>query len=286
MSDTTDAQTELETLKARLAEAEGQLADLEDALTVAVEHGDIIEQQLVKANEQLQSEISNREDAQRRLQALVQAVSAQKDDLEIIIGTLIDHGDSVDDQMWKELLASETRGSTDALTGLGNRRAFDDHFIEQFGTCVRHGWPLTLLMCDVDDFKQYNDTYGHAQGDDCLKRVAQAIGAHASRAADLAVRYGGEEFAVVLPETDADGARKIATDIVEAVRALNIAHAKSRVADVVTISVGARTIRPERGDEPRTLLVQADHLLYRAKQLGRDQACFEDDVISEVGEGI
>ena len=276
-------QAEIRALQQALKDQEQAHADLEDALTVAVEHGDIIERQLVLANEQLQAEISQREDAQRRLQALVDAVSEQKDDLEIIIGTLIDHGDSMDDQMWKELLASELRGSTDPLTGLANRRLFDDHLNEHYLSCARHGWPMTLMMCDVDFFKQFNDTYGHAEGDECLKKVASVIKKHASRTSDLAVRYGGEEFAVVLPETDDGGAQTIADRIVSDIRGLGLIHSGSKVADHVTMSVGCLTVWPERGGDPKTMVVQADQLLYRAKQTGRNQAIF-DDLSAEPGE--
>lgn len=249
------------------------MADLEMALTVAVEHGDIIESQLVEANDQLQQEIASREVAQRRLQNLVAAIREQKNDLEIIVGTLIDHGDSMDDQLWEQLVESEQRGVTDALTGLANRRLFDDHFIEHFKTCARHQRPFSLLMCDIDYFKQYNDTYGHSEGDECLKKIAATLKTFAHRTSDLAARYGGEEFSIILPETDIKGAQVVAEKVVKDIEALGLPHEGSQVASVITISVGYMSVVPQPNDDPRSLIIQTDHNLYRAKQLGRNRAC-------------
>lgn len=273
-------------LKEQLKTLQLERDDLEMALNIAVEHGDTIESELVTANGQLQKEISQREETQRRLQALIEAIHQQKDDLEIIVGTLVEHGDSVDQHMWESLLNSEKRGATDPLTGLANRRNFDTHLFDQIRSCARHDKPLTLLMCDIDFFKQFNDTYGHPAGDECLRKVAAVIGAKAKRASDLAVRYGGEEFAIVMGECDANSAKNIADAIVSEVRALGVAHKTSQAADVVTISVGYLTLCPSPTEDSTALVTKADHFLYRAKQLGRDQAFTEPPVPKAQGEQL
>lgn len=270
-----DLELENAELRRKLTDMQHLISDLEKALSIAVEHGDIIEQQLLEANDQLQTEINERAASQRRLRELVDAIDQQKLDLEIIVGTLIEHGDSVDQQMWKDLLASEMRGAMDALTGLHNRHAFDDHLLEHFNSCARHARPLSLLMIDVDFFKSFNDLYGHAEGDECLKQVASVLMRYASRAADMAARYGGEEFSIILPETDAEGAHALAKSIVDEIRTLGIRHQGSKIGGVVTASIGCKTLIPKTDQAPRALIVETDHLLYRAKQLGRDQACAE-----------
>jgi two-component system chemotaxis family response regulator WspR len=130
--------------------------------------------------------------------------------------------------------------------------------------------PLSLLMCDIDFFKKYNDAYGHLEGDSCLKSVAEAIDNSCKRPADLAARYGGEEFAVVLPDTDIDGAKLVAESIREAVNKLNIDHYDSPEGHV-TLSIGASTLIPVHGGEARALVQRADAALYRAKTMGRNR---------------
>lgn len=160
---------------------------------------------------------------------------------------------------------------TDGLTGVLNRRALDDVCAREFRRSQRNGWPLAFILADVDHFKLYNDHYGHQAGDDCLKQVARAIEASMARAGDAAARFGGEEFACVLPETDEAGALKVATQIQTAVAALKIEHAQSKTAAYVSISIGvALTSDPDTRDAA-ALVKHADAALYQAKAQGRDR---------------
>ncbi len=167
------------------------------------------------------------------------------------------------------LLAQRELAATDALTGIPNRRSFDDTIEREWERCARARAPLSLLMIDIDHFKLFNDTYGHVLGDDCLRRVARAIAACATRPGDSTARYGGEEFAVVLPETDAEGAAGVARGILLGVRALEIEHRASSFG-IVTISIGIATLVPVASDVP-TIVALADSGLYRAKQDGRNR---------------
>jgi diguanylate cyclase (GGDEF)-like protein len=160
---------------------------------------------------------------------------------------------------------------SDPLTGLANRRHFDDVKDTEFRRAQRLGQPLSVLLCDVDHFKRYNDTYGHAQGDDCLKLVADTLKQTFSRAGELPARIGGEEFAVLLPGSDTAQALSAAERLRQALVALSIPHAGSQVASHVTLSVGVAQFDPATMDRFETLLHQADKALYRAKSLGRNQ---------------
>jgi diguanylate cyclase (GGDEF)-like protein len=161
----------------------------------------------------------------------------------------------------------------DGLTQLANRRRFDAYLADQWAGHQRSGAPLGLLLCDIDQFKSYNDALGHQAGDDCLRRVAGAIRQAARRGGDLSARYGGEEFAVVLPQTAAEGVQAIAAEVLERVRALALAHPGSTVAPEVSISIGVVWASNETGiTSPEQLLAQADAALYRAKQNGRNRA--------------
>ncbi len=187
----------------------------------------------------------------------------------------------------------------DPLTGLPNRRALDERVALEWRRTARHAQPLGLLMIDIDHFKRYNDHYGHTRGDQCLLRVARALGATAARAGDLVARYGGEEFAVLLPGNDLTGALGVAGKVLDAVRSLAIPHECSATAPHVTLSIGAASLQPvirrdggappERapelvaGEQPepglylaRDLFDRADRALYAAKDSGRDRVCFGD----------
>lgn len=163
---------------------------------------------------------------------------------------------------------------TDALTGLNNRRALDNRLDEEWRRAMRKNRQLSILFIDIDRFKLFNDEYGHAVGDDVLRRVAQAIGGQARRAQDMAARYGGEEFAVVLPDTDAQEAARIAERVRHAVQGLRIAHAKSE-AGAVTVSVGCATVTAKAAVErgAQQLLEAADAQLLIAKASGRNRVC-------------
>jgi diguanylate cyclase (GGDEF)-like protein len=170
------------------------------------------------------------------------------------------------------------KADLDGMTGIANRRRFEEALALERSRAMRTGQPLSLVMLDVDFFKKFNDTYGHVAGDDCLRRVATAIGDSLVRPSDLAARYGGEEFVVLLPATHARGAQRVAERIREAVMAAAIAHA-GNPPGIVTISAGVSSMRfrPEEDADPTLLVERADALLYRAKQAGRNQVCGDDE---------
>ena len=161
----------------------------------------------------------------------------------------------------------------DGLTGVHNRRHFDEHLAAEWSRCQRNQTPLSVVLLDVDLFKRYNDRYGHQAGDDCLRRVAVALKAGIRRPGDLAARYGGEEFVCLLPDTALPGALSLAAQLGAAVQALQIPHADSTVAPVVTVSLGVCSQPAGSPGSPAALLRGADEQLYRAKTLGRNQAC-------------
>jgi diguanylate cyclase (GGDEF)-like protein/PAS domain S-box-containing protein len=159
----------------------------------------------------------------------------------------------------------------DGLTGVANRRLFDQAMNSEWFRSMRDRQPLSLIVLDIDHFKQYNDHYGHLAGDDCLTRVAQALNKIPLRSTDLFARYGGEEFVLLLPKADRDSAIEIAEKCRKVAQELAIPHEKSGTSDVVTISLGVVTVIPAQGVEPASLFEEADRLLYRAKELGRNR---------------
>jgi len=162
----------------------------------------------------------------------------------------------------------------DGLTQVANRRHFDASLNKAWQILVREQLPLSLLLCDVDFFKLYNDTKGHQAGDECLQQVAQAMKNTAKRPADLVARYGGEEFAVILPNTNGEGALKVAEKIRLSIKALAISHPKSSISEYVTLSLGASSTIPSPEDSPEQLIAAADQGLYQAKESGRDRTVF------------
>jgi len=171
-------------------------------------------------------------------------------------------------QLQKELEALSYR---DALTGIANRRMFDRILDVEWGKARALGEPLSLVIVDIDFFKQYNDRYGHPQGDACLKEVARVLDRAAARTRDLCARMGGEEFALVLPATDEAAALAVAQRCVKQLARAALPHAASSVADVVTCSMGVATIVPGSQDTPGALIDLADTRLYRAKAAGRNR---------------
>jgi diguanylate cyclase (GGDEF)-like protein len=159
----------------------------------------------------------------------------------------------------------------DGLTHIPNRRQFDERLLQEWQRMSRQGAPLSIVLCDVDFFKQFNDTYGHQIGDECLQYIAKAIADSARRAGDLAARYGGEEFVAILPDTDASGAQAVARSIQTRVKTLAIPHVSSLISDRVTLSMGVATIVPSKSTTPAQLMAAVDRALYRAKVSGRDR---------------
>lgn len=171
--------------------------------------------------------------------------------------------------------------TTDGLTGLANRRAFDERLAEEWARARRDGTQLSLLLIDVDHFKKFNDHYGHLAGDGCLRALGRILSAHAKRPADLAARYGGEEFAVLLPNTDPDGCAEVSEGIRRALHELAMLHAQNPPSRLVTASVGAATSLPSQTTTDCSMLVAAaDRALYAAKDSGRDRLVMSGQVVS------
>ncbi|MCG8910165.1 MULTISPECIES: PleD family two-component system response regulator [Pseudomonas] len=161
--------------------------------------------------------------------------------------------------------------NSDGLTGLSNRRHFDEYLEMEWRRCLREQTQLSILLVDVDHFKAYNDTFGHVQGDEALRQVAGALRASASRPSDLPARYGGEEFVMVLPNTSPGGARLLAEKLRRSVQELNIRHELPSPGSPLTVSVGVATLIPQAGQTCRQLIELADQALYNAKHGGRNQ---------------
>lgn len=164
----------------------------------------------------------------------------------------------------------EALSYTDGLTGIANRRMFDSRLALEWDNARRNRQPLSLILLDIDYFKQYNDHYGHIQGDECLKEVAEAATAAATRAKDFVARFGGEEFVLVLPETDAQAVKKVAERCRHLIFKKQIPHASSLAGQVLTVSIGAGTIIPTADETPLAFVEAVDRQLYKAKQNGRN----------------
>ncbi|MCM0649075.1 diguanylate cyclase [Clostridium swellfunianum] len=159
----------------------------------------------------------------------------------------------------------------DGLTGLNNRRSFDEYLEKEWKRSYREGKPISLILIDIDYFKRYNDTYGHQYGDAALKKVASEIDNLLMRPGDFAARYGGEEFAVILPNTDESGAEYIAEILRTGIKSLKIPNKSSKVDNFITISLGVTTMIPRKHSNLNELIGKADKALYMAKQQGRDR---------------
>jgi diguanylate cyclase (GGDEF)-like protein len=160
---------------------------------------------------------------------------------------------------------------TDGLTGVSNRRAFDEALDREWRRCARSGVPCSLILVDIDHFKLYNDSYGHQAGDACLQEVSAALGRAARRPQDTVARYGGEEFAILLPTEGLSGAEEVAKKVLAEIDLLDIAHRASSVGPKVTVSMGLASMTPRGAAEAAQLIKAADALLYKAKSEGRNR---------------
>lgn len=167
----------------------------------------------------------------------------------------------------------------DGLTGIPNRRHFDEYMGKEWGRCAREQIPLSLILCDIDHFKAYNDQYGHLMGDNCLRKVASILSEYARRGGDMAARYGGEEFAIVLPNTNKENATLLAEQIQQAIQDQAIEHQSSATDNIITVSFGVATIIPNREILSPILIAMADKALYEAKQSGRNRVITMDPEI-------
>ncbi|MFO7594221.1 MAG: sensor domain-containing diguanylate cyclase [Pseudomonadota bacterium] len=182
------------------------------------------------------------------------------------------------EQIQHDINELERYSNLDGLTGLSNRRYFEQRLQEEWSRSTRQQVPIALLFIDIDYFKRYNDHYGHLQGDDCLRRVAAAIQHAVKRDIDVAARYGGEEFVIMLPETDISGAEQVARELQKAIRKLHIEHSGSNVEPFITLSIGIASQIPSFPDKADVLLKSADAALYQAKGHGRN--CIEKFPVS------
>jgi diguanylate cyclase (GGDEF)-like protein len=179
------------------------------------------------------------------------------------------------DKKLKELNTElELLSNTDMLTNLANRRYFEKYFSQQWNLMHRLDKPISLIICDIDYFKQYNDTYGHQDGDNCLSLVSKEILNTIKRESDLVARYGGEEFAIIMPDTNNESAIKITQNLLKNIKDLNIAHKKSDIDAIVTISCGVKTIIPSKENSIKEFIQNTDVLLYKAKENGRNRMEF------------
>jgi diguanylate cyclase (GGDEF)-like protein len=163
--------------------------------------------------------------------------------------------------------------NVDSLTGVANRRRFDGYLVHFWQLLSEQKSPLSLILCDIDYFKRYNDLYGHLAGDSCLQTVARTIQQTVKRPQDLLARYGGEEFAIILPHTDASGAAYLARSIQQAIDRLQLNHAGSEIGDRITMSLGICTHIPHQDIDCNLLVFAADRALYQAKKNGRNTYC-------------
>lgn len=206
------------------------------------------------------------------LRDVVHVVRNEEGATEALIGFMFDISERkrAEEEVLRLQRELEDLSFKDGLTGIANRRRFDAHLEIEWAAARRTKKPLSLVMIDIDFFKQFNDAYGHVKGDECLKRVAEALRQATNRPRDVVARYGGEEFMLALPETDEKGAAHIAQLCRAAVHEAAIPHATSTVANMVTISAGVGTFVPA-GDEPAVGFVElVDRRLYDAKRAGRN----------------
>ncbi len=265
---------EIEKLRQEISRLNQDIRDLQISLSTTAEHGDLIEAQLYETNLKLQEEVVVRQRAEATLNALFEIISKERDDLEIIVQTIVEHGDVVDNQWYQKLREATRLANFDSLTQIANRLKFDGHLTKQWKQMMREQSSLSILLCDIDYFKQYNDTYGHVMGDGCLKKVARALNETLSRPTDLVARYGGEEFAAVLPQTGEEGALRVAERMQMAIAHLKIPHASSSINPYITVSIGMASTIPQPQRSPASLIDEADQFLYRAKQQGRNRIVY------------
>lgn len=194
--------------------------------------------------------------------------------------------ESLATQLKKEKETAEKISLTDGMTGLSNRRYLDDQIILEYFRMKRTGQLLSIIMLDVDFFKLYNDTYGHLQGDECLKNIAKVIKNSVKRATDITARYGGEEFVVLLPDTNDSGAATVAERIRQNVELLKMEHISSKIAPIVTVSIGIATFNKYSDISPEMMIQKADEALYNAKNTGRNRVIKNFNIVDKKEENF
>lgn len=207
------------------------------------------------------------------LRDVVHVLRNDSGDVEALVGFMFDISErkKTEDELVALQQKLEEYSYKDGLTGVANRRMFDTVMNENWGHAIRNQSPLSVILIDIDKFKQYNDLHGHLQGDECLKRIASLLDKTAQRPRDFVARFGGEEFIIVLPETDTEAAIKVADRFRQLLLREQIPHGDSALSELVTVSMGIGTITPARGDSISQFLDQVDQRLYKAKRDGRDR---------------
>jgi diguanylate cyclase (GGDEF)-like protein len=251
------------------------LSDSQNALLTSNEHGDLLQDHLRRLTMSLTAEIHERQKTDDKLQSLLDVAMRERGDLEVLVQILMDEGDSYAEEGEKARI--------DGLTGIPNRRRLDEFLLKEWDRHKKLQQPLSFLLCDVDNFKSFNDLYGHQAGDECLQTIARAI-TTCLRSDDLVARYGGEEFAMVLPHTPHQRAVQIAERVRAAVFATAIPHSASKVCGQVTLSIGVacQNLQPQDASCARTLVEESDRNLYLAKRLGRNRV--ETTTVDNKGE--
>lgn len=204
---------------------------------------------------------------------VVHVVRNAQGDVEALIGFMFDISERKKTE--QELTALQKKleeySFKDGLTGIANRRMFDNVLDDAWYQALRNSQPLSVILLDIDHFKQYNDLHGHLEGDDCLKRIAALLEGTIKRSRDFVARFGGEEFVVILPETDAESAVKIGQRLQDQLFREQLPHAAPDASKWVTVSMGIGTLTPTRDDAPRDFLNLIDQRLYDAKKAGRNK---------------
>ncbi len=204
---------------------------------------------------------------------VVHVARRENGEIDSLIGFMFDISERKESEQQLLVLQKELEELSfkDSLTGVPNRRMFDSVLDLEWTNARRNNQPLSVIMLDVDYFKQYNDHYGHIQGDECLKRVGRVLASAGTRPRDFFARYGGEEFVMILPETNAQSAQVLAERCRSLIFKEQIRHEKSAVSHVLTISLGVGTIIPAQQSEPTDFILHVDRQLYRAKKNGRNR---------------
>jgi len=263
------------TLKSCLEIITRRKSDLEIILETTAEHGDTVEIELQEANQKLQHQIDERQKTEAKLQSVLEILSRDKADLEIMLQLTAAHGDVLQNQLERDVEEAKVIADIDGLTQIANRRKLNEYVMDEWGKMAREKLPISFMLCDVDYFKLYNDTYGHQAGDRCLIQVAEAISRVVKRPADLVARYGGEEFGVILPNTNSQGAIQVAEMVLAELQEIRIPHLSSTVQSYVTLSIGISSTVPVSGASPEGLIAVADRALYEAKKQGRNCLVFK-----------
>jgi diguanylate cyclase (GGDEF)-like protein/PAS domain S-box-containing protein len=203
---------------------------------------------------------------------VVHVVRKENGEVDALVGFMFDISERkrIEEQLAALRRELEELSFRDGLTGVANRRRFDSVIETEWNNACRAKQPISLLMLDIDCFKQYNDHYGHLEGDQCLKRVAKLLTLAAARPRDFVARFGGEEFILLLPDTNESGAYKIASRCRDLIAGEHIPHEGSDISKYLTTSIGLCTAIPDCGDEVRTFIEMADKRMYQAKQRGRN----------------